>query len=503
MNKITSFEQIGGKPDELNPLMELINSLAQLHPLEYDQKRKEIAREKNIRISTIDELVAKARKAREEGQKNDEQFKEWQVSPWPDEVDGEQLLDAALHVLERYVIADQESLHVAAAWAALTWLADYATVLPMAMISAPEKGCGKTILLSVVAAMACRTLQASNITQSALFRSIELWKPALFIDEADSFMRENEAIRGLLNSGYTKDSAFKILSEEIGGKLQPVRYSTWGPKAIAGIKLETLDATLTSRSIIIPMRRKMPAEKTENFRHADPAQFEELKSKFLRWSLDNGPAFSNLRPVLSGLSNRDADNWEPLLAIAELAGGGWPLKIRQAALKIVEKKEDAPSLDAELLSDIRNVFADRKIERISSAHLLEALTVDDLAPWKTYNRGQPLTARQLADRLRPYGIYPNSVRIPGIPGHPKGYKLEDFTEAFQRYIPLSVGTPDGAGTTGQPAADTTCSDLLSGTEKSVSPIKNNPFSASGAACPVVTDKKGYAGKDIQITEELF
>ncbi len=503
MNKITSFEQIGGKPDELNQLLKLVNSLAQLHPLEYDQKRKEIAKEKNIRISTLDELVTKARQAREEGHKADEQFKEWQVSPWPDEVDGEELLDAALDALKKYVIADQESLHVAAVWATLTWLADYATVLPMAMISAPEKGCGKTILLSVIAAMACRPLQASNITQSALFRSIELWKPALFIDEADSFMRENEAIRGLLNSGHTKDSAFKILSEEIGGQLQPVRYSTWGPKGIAGIKLETLDPTLTSRSIIIPMRRKMPTEKTENFRHADPAQFEELKSKFLRWSLDNGPAFSKLRPVLPGLSNRDADNWEPLIAIAELAGGGWPLKIRQAALKIVGKREEAPSLDAELLSDIRNVFADRKIERISSVHLLDALTVDDLAPWKTYNRGQPLTARQLANKLRPYGIYPVSMRIPGIPGTPKGYKLEDFSEVFQRYIPLPSETPALSATTQQTSIHAGNGGSGGATINSVLRLESSLLLASDASCCGVADKTGYLEKDIQIIEETF
>ncbi|KAF1082340.1 MAG: hypothetical protein GQF41_1061 [Candidatus Rifleibacterium amylolyticum] len=501
MNKITSFDQIGGKADQLNPLLELVNSLAQLHPLEYDQKRKEIAKEHNIRISTLDELVTKARQALEEGEKTDEQFKEWAVAPWSEPVDGRQLLDRALEILQRYVIADIESLWAAAAWAALTWLTDHATVLPMAMITAPEKGCGKSVLLDVLAAMVCRPLQGGSITQSATFRSIELWKPTLLIDEADSFMKENEAMRGLLNSGHTRGSAYKILSEEIGGKLQPVKFSTWGAKAIAGIKLETLDSTLTSRSIVLPMRRKKPAEQTESFRHADQGPFKEIQSMFYRWALDNGQEFSRLRPIMPELSNRDADNWEPLLAIADLAAGDWPDRMRSAARKIVCKKEETPSVDAELLNDIREIFERLHAERLPTAKLMEELIKDDLGRWATYNRGNAMHPRQLAGRLAAYGIRSKTIRF-GV-STSKGYELSDFSDVFERYIPDSIGGGVLSETPKQTAIDAGCSNFLSETKHNAVVDKNDRSEALTANCYGVADKIGGSGEDIQIVEEFI
>lgn len=503
MSKITSFEQIGGKPDEITPLMELISSLANLHPLEYDQKRKEIAKKHNIRIATLDELVTKTRQTFEDNQNTNKQFKEWEVTPWSAPVHGRELLNQTLAILQRYVIADIESLHAAVAWAALSWLVDHATVLPMAMITAPEKGCGKSVLLDVLGALVLRPLQGGSITQSALFRSIELWKPTLLIDEADSFMKENEAMRGLLNSGHTRGSAFRILSEEVGGKLQPVRFSTWGAKAIAGIKLETLDATLTSRSIILPMRRKLPSELSENFRHGDKEPFKVLQSMFYRWSLDNGDAFSKLRPVLPGLSNRDSDNWEPLLAIAELAGGEWPARIKTAALKIVGKAGESMSLDAELLRDIREVFSSKKVERISSINLLEALTTDDLASWRTYNRGTPMTARQLANRLRPYGISPDSVRVKGAPGNPKGYKLEDFEEAFLRYIPAPIAPSVLSVTQLQLACEKDYRTFSTVTQEPDVTDKTSTKPSSTEDCHLVTARTKCSGKPGEIVEEVF
>jgi putative DNA primase/helicase len=414
-----------------------IKELSQLDPVEYALSRKDEAKAIGIGVIALDKLVKDLR-AQESDNDSISQFEGWAIEQYSEPVNGSKLFDEIFQTFEKFVIADKESLEIASMWVALTWLTDVATVLPMAMITAPEKGCGKTVFLSVIEKLVRRPLQVCNVTPAALFRSVQAWEPTLLVDEADTFFSENEGLRGILNSGHTKGSAYVVRCEEIKGNIQPVRFSTWGAKAISGIKLETLHSTLTSRSIMLPLRRKKPEENTQNIRHATPEQFELLKQKLFRWTSDNCNLFVETKPELPELKNRDADNWEPLLAIAKLAGEEWFTRIKHAALKIVGKIEESPSLEEELLRDIKNIFDCKRISRISTVNLLEALADDDLAAWGTYNRGQPMKPRQLANRLKSYDIYPKPLKINGVAV--KGYDLSDFEDVFERYV-FSSDTP--------------------------------------------------------------
>lgn len=111
------------------------------------------------------------------------------IESWDEAVNGSDLLNDVLAVLQKHAIADIETLHAASLWVCMTWLTDYATVLPLAMITAPEKGCGKTTLLSAMSKMSFKPIQASNITAAASFRLIDAVQPTLFIDEADTFLK--------------------------------------------------------------------------------------------------------------------------------------------------------------------------------------------------------------------------------------------------------------------------------------------------------------------------
>jgi putative DNA primase/helicase len=410
-------------------LRAIIEKAAKLDSVEYACQRDSISKKIGIGKTALDKLVKELQKAEIQ---TDDTFPGWIVEPWPEAVGGSELLDSIFSTIQNFVIADRESIEAASAWVVLSWLADYATVLPMAMITAPEKGCGKTVFLSVLEKLSCRPLQTSCITPSALFRSVDAWKPTLLIDEADTFCRDNEELRGILNSGHTRNSAYVIKTEEIGGERIPKKFNTWAPKAIAGIKLEQLNATLTSRSVIFPLRRKKANENVQNLRHCDSGIFETLKQKIYRWSLDNGEAFATLRPELPELQNRDGDNWEPLLAIGKLAGDEWYSRIKNAAIKITGTAEESPSLEYELLNDIKKAFQVKSVTRLSTVHLLDELLKDELAAWSTYNRGQPMKPRQLANRLKSYGISPKPLRINGVVH--KGYELSDFADVFERYI---------------------------------------------------------------------
>lgn len=450
-----------------------IRYLAGLKPLAYGRIRKGAAEALGgVPVSLLDKLVSAAQKelADTEGGAGGEVLFD-EVEPWPAEVDGAALLDSTYFLLQRYVIADRETLRAATLWAALTWFTEYATVLPLAVITAPEKGCGKSTLLQALAKLSPRPLYASNITPAALFRAVEAWRPTLLIDEADTFARDNEELRGVLNAGHTRDTARVVRVVEVGGELQPRVFSVWGAKALAGIG--GLQDTVMSRAVILTMRRKLSGEKAENLRHADHEAFHAIKRQFARWSDDMGELFSETRPELAGLNNRAADNWEPLLALADLAGGDWPKQARQAALKLTGSEEEAPSLNEELLKDIQAAFENRHTDKLWTADLLEALYADEEAPWLTYNRGKPFTARQLSKRLADFGIKPKSIR--SGPMTKKGYELEQFGDAFARYL---LETGNLSGTPAQPnnhdgysvpdSSFESVDNHLSGTRKSLS-----------------------------------
>lgn len=460
-----------------------IRHLAGLSLLEYGRQRKAAAEALgDVPLGILDKLVNAARKEMETGTGGSGASIVFDdVEPWPVPVDGAAVLGDAYALLCRYVIADRETLRAAALWSALTWFADAATVLPLALITAPEKGCGKSTLLSALAKLASRPLWASNVTPAALFRAVESWKPSLFIDEADTFMRDNPELVGIINSGHTRDTAYVIRT--VGDEHEPKVFSTWGAKAISGIGAHGMAETITSRSIVLTMRRKLPGERCDNLRHADRDAFHAVKRQLARWADDHRGAFSNQHPTLDGLSNRTADNWEPLLALADLAGGEWPKQARHTAMKITGSEEDAPSLNQELLGDIRAVFDRLKVDRINTATLLDELCKDDESAWSTYNRGKPVTPRQLSKRLTEFGIKPGTVRA-GF-DTAKGYKREQFSDAFSRYLDKGG---DLSVTPSQPnngAASRVTDSGFHAVDKAVS-VTRKP--SIGGGCDVVTDE---------------
>jgi putative DNA primase/helicase len=418
---------------EGNSLTDTIQDLASLTDIEYEKIRKSVARKIGMRVSTLDQEVKRQRQidSGDEGQAGAD--KRWTYGLWPEEVSGEDLLDEILSVLQKYVIADNATLYTASVWAILTWLADYATVLPIAMITAPEKACGKTVLLSVMGKLSKKPLQAANITSATAFRVIDRFMPTLLVDEADTFMSEQKQLTGIINSGHTRDSAFVYRTESVDGIRVPVAYSTWCPKAIAGIRLDTLNDTLLSRSILLPMRKKREEETVENFRRADPGHLLALNSKLCRWAKDNAVAFSNMKPDTGFLQNRDADNWEPLLAISELAGERWHEMIKNAIITIYGRGNNTIALPLELLRNIERILAANSATDIPSRLLIERLCHDHTAPWSTYNDGKPMSYRQLSDILSNYGIHPKDIRTTEG-ARSKGYKAADFAEVFARYL---------------------------------------------------------------------
>ncbi len=417
-----------------------ISRLAALPPLEYDRVRESEAERLGVRVGTLDKEVSKARHEKQEAKGKTAMFPE--IRPWPDPVDGAELLDEIKATIHRHIICQPETATAASLWIAFTWMIDHVQVAPLAVITAPEKRCGKSQFLNLIGKLSRRPLVASNISPAATFRVIEAHSPTLLIDEADAFFKENEELRGIINSGHTRQSAYVIRT--VGDDHEPRQFSTWGAKAISGIG--HLPETIMDRAIVLELRRKLPGETVQRLRHAEERHFDRLTSKLARFAEEAGPTIEQARPYLpEALNDRAQDNWEPLLAIADHVKGKWPDHARQAALKISGVEQGALSLSAELLADIQEVFDSKKVIRLPTSELLDALVQNDEAPWATYNRGKPMNPRQLGKRLKEYGISSKDLKI-SFANVKKGFDLDQFEDAFKRYLTPSHDTPENAAT---------------------------------------------------------
>jgi putative DNA primase/helicase len=282
------------------------------------------------------------------------------LDPWEERVPGSALLDGLATAFERFVTLPEHAATALALWAVYTYTHEAAFFSPILAIISPMKGCGKTSVIKVLGSLVHRRQIASNLTASVLFRLIDRQAPTLLIDEADTFLPENEALRGILNSGHTRTTA--CLIRTVGDDYEPRVFTTWCPKAIAMIG--RLPSTLEDRSIQLRMRRQMRGEqryRKERLReeYLDGLHLA-LRRQATRWAEDNLDALRQLDPdAPSTLTDRAADNWRPLLAIADCCGGEWPARARAAAEGLSGEAffSDEQEPGVELLRDVAGLLA--------------------------------------------------------------------------------------------------------------------------------------------------
>jgi putative DNA primase/helicase len=408
-----------------------IKRLAQLSTIEYERDRKRAAQRLGIRPTILDKLIAAERQVGSppEGQGRPIQF--GAPEPWSNPVDGAALLSELSTAVRRYVVMSPEACDAVALWAAHTWLINSSMTSPKLGITSPEMQCGKTTLLDVLACVVRRPLPSANVTPAAIFRVIEKHCPTLLIDEADTFLRDDKAeLRGILNSSHRRWSAH--VTRTVGDDHEPRQFSTWAPVAIAMIG--RLPATLEDRSIPVVLRRRTSGEKIEAFNPLRAEDLAGLRRQLSRWSTDHADAIAEATPVMpDGLFNRPAENWAPLLAIADCAGGDWPARARSIIAAIGKAGGSAErSIRTILLTDVRAVF-DARGDRLPTRMLIEGLLAIEERPWSEW-KGRPLSPAGLAKLLAPFGIIPENIRTPSGTVL-KGYQRERFADAFERYLP--------------------------------------------------------------------
>ena len=420
-------------------LDDVIARLSALRPALYSQVRKDEAKKLGVSPSALDSEVRM--KQKEKDNASDAPFKE--VEPWPHAVDGIELLNSVTNTIHKYVICNKHTARSAALWVAHTYLLDVIHCSPLAIITAPDKGCGKSTLLDVLADMVYQPIPTASISSAALYRTIEEYHPTLLIDEVDSFLAGNEEMRGIINCGHKRKAAFVMRCD--GDDNKPKRFSTWAAKLLSGISAKNLHPTITSRAIILELRKKLPTETIASNRN-NQAEYHAISRKLVRWATDiKAQVVESATALPNSLDDRQKDNWEPLLTIADIAGGQWSELARETAEAICHKVE-SKSVKTELLEDIKSVFETRKVDRISIPDLITDLCVDDEAPWVTWNKGKSITGRGINHLLGDYGIVIKSVRFSGYEVS-RGLEKSQFKDAWDRYLNNLLPDPPKKGVT--------------------------------------------------------
>lgn len=459
-----------------------IDKLARLSKFDYFNQRLDSARTLGIGLTQLDALV-KERQAEIAATETQEMFQT--IIPWPEPVNGQWLLNEIEQLINSIMVLPSEHEAKAIALFVLhTYFIEAVDCTPILLICSPEKRCGKTTLLTILQKLVNKPLPASNISPAAIYRSIDKWSPTLIIDEADSFMRDNEEIRGVINSGHTRSHGFVIRC--VGTSHEPKPFNTFCPKIIAGIGHQA--DTIEDRAIVIQLKRKLTSDNNKKIRDVGHAKFEELVRKATRFAQDFIESMQDIKPSIpNGLNDRAADNWATLLAIATIAGNEWLDSASLAATGLSESSESTVSVEIELLQDIKTIFEEANTQCLQSSELVEKLCEDLDSPWATYNRGKPITARQIAKKLKGFGIKSKDRRF----GYKtlKGYSIEDFRDTFERY--LSSILPDNepvSATPQQGNQDAVYKEfhMRNNADKlrEVNPIKPKP----SVDCSVVADK---------------
>ena len=408
--------------------------------------------------ATAEDLFAAVKVAREmpktKPEENSKTFSQLAVTPSPEPIPVFRSLDELLTEVHKFlcdfvVFPKNEQAVVVTLWIAHTWVLEAFTFTPYLAINSPVKRCGKSTLLDCLKLLVKVSWLVVTPSPAVLFRKIERDCPTLLLDEVDTIFSAakgddgKEELRAVLNAGFQRGAK---VSRCVGPNFDLKDFAVFCPKALAGIG--KLPDTVADRSLPVVLARKGKGDTVQKFRHRDVAdRARELQESLAGWAQDPSviPALTAARPAVPAeLGDRVADISEPLLALADLAGGDWPDVTRDAVVKLTTGKgSEDDNLPIKLLMACREIFAKLDCDELSSAELLQALIDrEDDAPWASWwetdvsNGRTKGPAGRLARMLKPFDVCSKTLRQ-GKDTR-KGYSLDTFKPAFLRYLPDST-----------------------------------------------------------------
>ena len=371
--------------------------------------------------------------------------------PWPTPVDGAAVLDEIVAAIKRHVLLTDEAAWAIALWVAFSHGLDLFWFSPRLALCSPVKRCGKTTTVEVLLGLVARPKPTSSTTGPTVFRLIDKYKPTYLIDEADGYLPDDGNSPASPEQRPYADHGLGRHSTEtnaVTGERDPKSFSTWTPIVCAGIG--KLPSTLDDRSIKIRLQRKPRHVRLTRFRPDRATGIAEIGRRVARFVLDNQIAIgaADIEPP-EELHDRAADNWRPLMGLRRGCRRGVARarpESRPGARGINQVSED---MCVELLADIRSIFEEQKDpERqrtLFTSELMTALLSMTDRPWLDCgHNGRAMTERQMSELLKPFGIKTHK-NVRRSTQQAKGFRAEEFAEAYARYLPGLGGVPGSRG----------------------------------------------------------
>ena len=353
---------------------------------------------------------------------------------------GAAVLDSVYKFIGRFCVFPSDHCQVAITlWAALTHAIKHFHIAPRLALLSPEPSSGKTRVLEILNLLVPDPMFTLNASSASIFRLLAENQISLLFDEVDTVWKgggkddSQEDLRALLNAGYKRGAK---IPRCVGPKHEVQLFNVFCAVALAGIGEPP--ETILSRSVIIKMRRRAPDEPVEPFRtRIHESQGHSLRDRLANWMSGAGEAAGDAWPDLpAGIVDRPAEIWEPLLAVADAAGGNWPDAARKACKDLCNSAQDRRvSLGIRLLGDLKKLFGDA--DKLSTADILNMLISEkselgDDAPWPDLY-GKPIDSRKLARLLKPYGVRSKKIRFDA--GTLQGYERIDLNDSWKRWLP--------------------------------------------------------------------
>jgi len=341
-----------------------------------------------------------------------------------------EILDLISAKLKEHVkFQDESDADALALWVAMTYVMDHLEIAPMLYITSPVAQCGKSTVLKLLSAFCNNSRMVSKISPAAIYRIIARDQPTLLFDEADRILKGNTELNGIINAGHARFEANVIINQKLpNGNWEPTEFAVWCAKAIAGIGKQ--DDTLTSRSIVISLRRKLVSETVNPIRFNMFQEYEFVRESLVAWAANFEPiSEKEMEPFLKANTDRGIDNWLALGIIAKRINREWVERV-QAALDTIEVRQSdgLQSAGVQLLSDVRDVVSESSRPEWSSTDLYNAVVYNEETDWSVFNHGRPITKKKFTQMLGDFGIKPTKRSNANV------FYVADLEDAFERYL---------------------------------------------------------------------